>query len=515
VWAVLSGAIVVAVFCVPAAASAFSQTPKEPFVKNEVLVRFSSPDQERSSRAIERSGAFLIERLGDLGWVRLRLPEGIEVADAIDRFSGIREVEAVQPNFYYSLLAEPNDPQYGHLGMYGLLKISAPLAWDLTTGSSSVVIANIDTGMRLTHEDLAANLWVNPGEIPGNGIDDDGNGFIDDVHGWDFRFDDSDPTDEHGHGTHVGGTMGAVGNNGIGIVGVNWNVSLMTIKIFNAAANDTTSAMLINAYNYVRMMKQNGVNIRVTNNSYGGCPETCNYDQATKDAIDALGDAGILNVFAAGNGGTNIEITPFYPASYNSPSILSVAASNLSDNRASFSNFGSVSVDLAAPGAGILSTTFSSDSSYGQSSGTSMAAPKVSGAAALLAAHHPELSAASLKATLMNNVDVFKQWSGLVKTGGRLNVAAALQNPTICSFSPSQSEISAPTKGGYFSIDVKSSPNCDYDVKSNVNWIYIETISPMSGNGTVSLRVRLNSAITRSGTVTIGGETVIITQSRK
>jgi hypothetical protein len=144
-----------------------------------------------------------------------------------------------------------------------------------------------------------------------------------------------------------------------------------------------------------------------------------------------------------------------------------------------------------------------------------MAAPKVSGAAALLAAHNPELSAASLKATLMNNVDDFKQWSGLVKTGGRLNVAAALQNPTICAYLPSVSEISAPTKGGYFSIEVRSSPNCDFDVKSDVNWIHIETPSPMSGDGTVSVRVRLNNTITRSGTVAIGGETVTITQSRK
>src|SRR5690606_981292 len=153
----------------------------------------------------------------------------------------------------------------------------------------------------------------------GNGADDDNNGFVDDVHGWDFFYNDSDPMDDTtgfgGHGTHTAGTIGAVGNNGLGVVGVNWNVKIMAIKIYSPAGTDSTSAMLINAYNYVRMMKlQRGVNIRVTNNSYGGCNEACGYDQATKDAIDAMGEAGILNVFAAGNNGSNNESVPHYPS---------------------------------------------------------------------------------------------------------------------------------------------------------------------------------------------------------
>ncbi len=340
------------------------------------------------------------------------------------------DIEAVQPNFYYYLAAAPNDTRFSEL--WGMNAISAPAAWDIATGNANTVVAVIDTGIQYTHEDLAANMWSNPGETPGNGIDDDGNGFIDDVYGYDFRFNDSDPLDEHGHGTHVAGTIGAKGNNALGVVGVNWNVRLMAIKIYDATGFGTTSAMLINAYNYVTLMKINGVNIRVTNNSYSGCDEACGYDQATKDALDAMGNAGILNVFAAGNDNTDIDSTPAFPASYTSPTVLSVASSTSTDARSGFSNFGPVSVDLAAPGSGILSTIFNG-SGYGSKSGTSMASPHTAGAAALLSSHNPALSPSSLKATLMNSVDPLANWSGVVKTGGRLNIANALSNQTNCT----------------------------------------------------------------------------------
>ncbi len=322
-----------------------------------------------------------------------------------------------------------------------------------------------------------------------------------------------DPTDQHGHGTHVSGTIGAVGNNGLGVVGVNWNVRLMQIKIYNAAGNDTTSAMLIEAYGYVRMMRQRGVNIRVTNNSYGGCAEACSYDQATRDAIEALGDADVLNVFAAGNSGVNIDVQPFYPASYDLPSILSVGASNSSDGRVF--NFGPVSVDLAAPGVSIRSTTNGSNASYGNMSGTSMAAPHVSGAAALIAAYHPKLSATSLKATIMSNVDALPQWDGFVKTGGRLNVANALMTPTVCEFNVSDTEVLMPTKGGYVTIDVVAPANCDYSVKRSVNWLFVETGTVESGSATLRIRVGFNRTISRTGTVKIGDKTLTIRQSRE
>lgn len=495
----------------------FGQRSEKAFAEGEVLVKFKRGAKSLSrARANASIGARLVETLVDADWIRVGLPAGMTVAEAVENYQKSSDVEAAQPNFYYRLAATPNDPQYVDAGMYGLAKISAPGAWDLTTGSASVVVADIDSGMRYTHEDLAANAWTNPGEINGNGVDDDGNGFVDDYYGYDFRYNDSDPFDENGHGTHTAGTIGAVGNNGVGVTGVNWNVKLMAIKIYSAGGLDTTSAMLVNAYNYVRLMKQRGVNIRVTNNSYGDCPEACGYDQATKDALDALGEAGVLNVFAAGNNGRNLDTgAPHYPASYTSPSILSVAASTPTDARSSFSNFGATSVDLAAPGSSVYSTTFESNSSYGAKSGTSMAAPHVSGAAALLAAYHPNLSVPSLKATLMNSVDALAAWNGVVKTGGRLNVLRALQNPTACSFNLSQTDLFVKTKGGEFTVNVAAAANCDYAVKSDAKWIFVTNASPLSGAGAVTFRVSINQQIARTGTIRIGDQTLTVTQSRR
>jgi subtilisin family serine protease len=454
-------------------------------------------------------GVKVLEELGDLNWQRVKLPAGLLVDDAIARYNKMDGVEYAQPNFYYHLLNTPNDPQF--INLYGLTKISAPAAWDLSIGSPNVVVADIDTGLRYTHDDIAANAWVNSGEIPGNGIDDDGDGFVDDVYGYDFRYNSPDPMDQNGHGTHTAGTIGAVGNNLIGVVGVNWSVKIMAIKIYSPTGTDTTSAMLINAYNYVRMMKNRGVNIRVTNNSYGGCTEACGFDQATKDAIDALGNAGILNVFAAGNSNSNNDTAPFYPASYTSPSILAVAASDSNDSKAGFSSYGANSVDLAAPGVGILSTYYSSNSSYTTLSGTSMATPHVAGAAALLAAYRPALSAASLKATLMNTVDPIPVWNGLVKSGGRLNIFNALQNPTVCSFNTGTGSIDVGTDGGVFNINVTAATNCDYGVKSNDTWIQVLSSATLSGNGTVTISVAQNPTA-RTGTISIAGQAFTVNQ---
>lgn len=493
-----------------------AQKASEYYVKDELLVKYkNSTATTAAARSVNAQiGAHVLEEFSGLGWQRVKVPAYLSLEQARLAYEKSPEVESVQPNFYYHLLSTPNDPQFGAL--YGLQKISAPSAWDLATGNSNIVVADIDTGMKYTHQDLAANAWTNAGEIPNNGIDDDGNGFIDDFYGYDFFYNDSDPVDDAGgHGTHTAGTIGAVGNNNLGVVGVNWNVRIMAIKIYSPNGGDSTSAMLINAYNYVRMMKSRGVNIRVTNNSYGGCGEACGYDQATKDALDAMGNAGILNVFAAGNNARNIETTPYFPASYDSPNIIVVAASDSNDNKAGFSNYGAVSVDVAAPGSGILSTYNGSNSSYATLSGTSMATPHVAGAAALLLAYNPNLSPASLKATLMNTVDAIPAWSGLVKTGGRINVDRALRNQTICDFTLSQNAVFLPSSGANdFSVNITVPDNCDYAAISRAGWISVVSGNTGSGNGQVRISVQANnsSGTQRTGTVTIGDKIFTVTQ---
>lgn len=500
------------------ASAAWAQKPDGPYVLDEVLVKFrEGTSSAMAEQALARTGSAAVESLGKTRWKRVKIGGKLSIDSAIAELGRQREIEFVQPNFYYRLAATPNDTLWPDPGMYGMPKIAAPAAWDLTTGSSEVVVANIDTGMRYTHEDLAANMWANPGEIPGNGVDDDGNGFADDVYGYDFFFNDPDPLDEHGHGTHVGGIIGAVGNNSKGVAGVNWNVRIMAIKIYDSDGFGTTSAMLVNAYDYLRMMKLRGINIRVTNNSYSGCTEACGFDQATKDGIDAMGDAGILNVFAAGNDGWNNDtaVAPAYPAAYTSPSILAVAASTSTDARAGFSNWGVVGVDIAAPGSGVLSTTFSTDSSYGNLSGTSMAAPHVTGAAALLAAYDPSLSVQSIKATLLNTADPLTGWEATpIRTNGRLNVFNALQNRTVCGFGLSTNEVFPITKGGYYYVDVAAPQNCDFAVRSNDRWLRIEGADNRSGSVRVRFRLGVNPRISRSGTLTIAGQTVTVIQSR-
>lgn len=495
-----------------------AQANEDPYVKDELLIKFRGPAAKTTViHTNARLGLAIVENLRGTGWQRAKITSGEDPKKVAERASLESDIEFAQPNFYYHLQVTPNDPLWGTPGTYGLGKISAPAAWDLTTGSSAVVVANIDTGMRYTHQDLAANMWTNPGEIQGNGVDDDNNGFADDYHGYDFFYNDADPVDEHGHGTHVGGTIGAVGNNMLGFVGVNWNVRIMAIKIYNNTGFGTTSAMLVNAYNYIRMMKLRGVNIRVTNNSYAGCDEACGYDQATKDALDAMGNAGILNVFAAGNNGWNNDTVaaPAYPSAYNSPSILSVASSTDTDARSSFSNYGSTTVDLAAPGSGTLSTTRTSDSSYGGSSGTSMAAPHVAGAAALLSAYNPALSAASLKATLMNRVDPLTGWDATpIKTNGRLNIFDALQNQTVCTLNLSESLFNISRKGGYVEIGMTTGINCDFQVTSEGRWVRLKTGDVHSGSGVVRVFVDPGYGNLRTSDLSIGGQTVTIRQGR-
>ena len=285
----------------------------------------------------------------------------------------------------------------------------------------------MNTGVDVQHEDLFTNIWTNPVECPsgfGNcvadGVDDDGNGYVDDFHGWDFVNRDNDPYDDHGHGTHVAGTIAAQGNNATGVVGVNWDASVMALKFLSASGSGSTAAA-VEAINYATAMKRDyGINVKLTNNSWGGG----SYSQTLYDAIAANRDAGMLFVAAAGNDSFNNDSLPAYPASYDLDNIVSVASTTSSDGMSSFSNYGAISVDLGAPGSSILSTE--PGDQYGTKSGTSMASPHVAGVAALAWSVDANATYSEIRNAILNGVDPIPSLNGVTATGGRLNASGTL-----------------------------------------------------------------------------------------
>jgi serine protease len=349
--------------------------------------------------------------------------------DAMARLAKHPAIEFVEPNYILTINATPNDPQFGSL--YGLhntgqsggtagAHISAVEAWDTTVGSSDVIVGVIDTGIDYTHPDLVANVFVNPGEIAGNGVDDDANGFVDDVHGMNAITGSGDPMDDNDHGTHVSGTIGATGNNAEGVVGVNWNVTIMGLKFLSGSGSGSL-ADAIECIDYAVDMKLNhGVNIRALNNSWGGG----GFSQALEDAIRAASDAEIMFVAAAGNSSANNDTTPAFPSNYDVPNVVAVASTTRTDGLSSFSSFGLTTVDLGAPGSDIVSTI--PGNAYASFSGTSMATPHVTGAAALVLSLNDTLTVAELKAILMDTGDPIASLAGRTVSGKRLNVAAAL-----------------------------------------------------------------------------------------
>lgn len=305
---------------------------------------------------------------------------------------------------------------------WGLNSISAYGAWQYSTGSKNVVVAVIDSGIDLNNQDLINNLWTNPGEIPGDGIDNEGDGYVDDVHGWNFANNNNDVQDRYGHGTHIAGIIGAEGNNGVGVAGINWNVSLMPLKFLDDKGIGYTGGA-IQAIDYILKMKRDyGINIVVANASWGG---TTGYSMMLDGRIEALNGAGVTFVTAAGNAGADNDISPRFPGCFNRNNIINVGAIGYDKvNLASYSNYGATTVDIAAPGAIIYSTI--PYNNYGYMSGTSMAAPQVAGAVALLNAVKPELSVNEVKNAIFSSVDKIPELFGKVTTGGKLNIEAAV-----------------------------------------------------------------------------------------
>lgn len=322
----------------------------------------------------------------------------------------------------------PNDPQFadqwalnnsGQNGGKAKADIGALKAWLKTKGSNEVVVAVLDSGVDYKHVDLRSNMWFRPDNVPA--YVDDELGTFEDTQGFGIDSTLSDPMDDNGHGTHCAGIIGAEGDNGEGIAGINWNVRIMPLKFLGRGGFGTTKAA-IEAINYAIDRKKNGVNVRVINASWGSTMNS----KALEDAIRAAGEQGILFVAAAGNNGTDNDRRPHYPSNYDLPNVISVAALDNKDDLTSFSNFGLKRVHIAAPGKAILSTWLSDE--YREASGTSMAAPQVSGVAALIIASEPNITIAKLRERLLRSVDKIDSLNGKVESGGRLNAAKALGN---------------------------------------------------------------------------------------
>lgn len=383
----------------------------------EVLVKFRSPTLQNIGRALNAADADEVQGLGGVPGL-FRFHSRSQNAEALVRLLSIfSDVEYAEPNYIVEATeTTPNDPLYGNL--WGMPKISAPLAWDLSTGSAANVVAVVDTGIDYAHPDLQANVWSAPAAffvtIGGTLIQ-----CSDHTHGFNAITSTCDPMDDNNHGTHVSGTIGAAANNGIGVVGVNWTTSLIGAKFLNATGSGTT-ANAINAIEFLIQAKTAAkANIRILSNSWGGG----GYSQALLDEINKANTNDMLFVAAAGNSHSNNDRKPFYPASYSAPNVVAVAATDSNDQLASFSNYGAGSVHLGAPGVGIWSTV--RNGGYSSFSGTSMATPHVSGAAALVLSRCA-LDTAGLKTNLLSNVDPVSALAGKTVTGGRLNVNKAL-----------------------------------------------------------------------------------------
>jgi subtilisin family serine protease len=431
-------------------------TEESDYVPDQIVVQFntnSSSDEQVQSEVYQRISdqtdlniQIIDESKIVLGLKLVEIVNCTNLDYAIEIFRQQPEIQFAEKNYLIKIQNIPNDTYYGNLwglnntgkkdqsGNIGKIgaDISAQKAWDITTGSETIIVAVIDTGVDINHPDLMNNIWTNPNEIPNNGIDDDNNGFIDDVNGWNFSENNNDVSDPEGHGTHCAGIIGAVGNNSLGVTGVNWNIQIMPIKL----KDPWTLYLEAQAVYYASNMGASVINC-----SYGDY----NYSNIAKTAYES---SSAIIICASGNETINNDLKPSYPCNYNIPNIVSVASTNNQDELSSFSNYGVKTVHLGAPGEDIYSTfpralIHKGNLPYRYMSGTSMAAPYVSGVCALIKAVNPNLNNVQIKDVLLNSVDPLSSLNGKVLTGGRLNAYQAVlnaQNTVLSPFSTIQSE---------------------------------------------------------------------------
>ena len=401
---------------------AFSVSAQD-FVPGEVIVNGASTAQ---LAALAGTGVKSASTFGLGGDQLVTLKPGVSVEQAVALLQALPNVKYACPNYIRKATVVPNDPGYG--SQWAWEEIQAEQAWDVTTGSADITVGVIDTGVDLDHPDLVANLWVNTLEQAGTpGVDDDGNGHVDDIYGYNGITNGYDPDGDHYHGTHCAGTIGAVTNNGVGVAGVNWTVKIMALKFLDASGSGTDDNA-IECIDYAIACNNAGsANVRVLSNSWGGTGDS----PALTAAIIRARDANIVFAAAAGNDSFDIDSSGcvYSPGGLNVDNIVSVAATANGDGKAFFTNYGSSLVDLGAPGVSIYSTMIGG---YGYLDGTSMACPHVAGVLALTLAAEPTLSWSELIDRVLRNVDPVASMDGITNTGGRLNAYKAVidANPT-------------------------------------------------------------------------------------
>jgi subtilisin family serine protease/subtilisin-like proprotein convertase family protein len=405
--------------------TAIAQASNQDYRTDRILVQFTNTTATPAPLA----GTHLDQSMKLVpGLWEVDLDAGTTVAQAVSLYDADPAVSYAQPDYLLTSEQLPNDPYLNEQWAYHNVftpsaTINAPAGWDTITGSGTTIVAVIDTGIDYTHPDLAANMWHNPGEIAGNGLDDDHNGYVDDVYGYNFVANNGNVMDDNGHGTHVAGIIGAVGNNGIGVTGVAWHIKLMALKFMDASGHGATSDAL-RALNYAVQM-----GAYISNNSWTS-PAS---DPALEAGIRNAGAVGQIYVAAAGNAGLNIDINHTYPASYNSDNVVAVAALDSGNHLPGWSNWGPNTVAIAAPGSGIYSTL--PGNRYGYMSGTSMAAPFVTGALALVHELHPDWNYRQVIAQVVDTADPLPSLTGKIR-GGKLDLAAALGAPVTPPPSP-------------------------------------------------------------------------------